>query len=182
MFLGDLETEGRELHHAIPTNIHESPEFRGEYERRWVAEIHEAKQAVRTNLAVNHGRDLSSVVLRIEAQCVSCGYIMSKPEANDLENFCRCFPVIVEFAKHCCMKGVMYGRSDLGCNASMSLSVDQQHTGGGIELVQVFSNSLLFRTLGLSVMGDLIRRIFRPGFQPPQVRVDNVSICQAFGK
>ena len=97
-----------------------------------MAEAYKAKESVSTYFTVNHGGYLASVVLRIEAQCVSGSNGMCKSEVDDLEDIgCR-FPVGVEFAKHCRMKGVMDGRRNLGRDAPMSLGINQQHTRSGI--------------------------------------------------
>src|ERR1039458_2859704 len=107
-------------------------------------EVYKAEETVRTNLAVNHGRDLSRVVLRVEAQCVSGSDGLSKSEVNYLEYIRRCFSVGVEFAKHCRMKSIIDGRRNFGRNAPVSLGIDQQHPCGAIEFMQILSNSQLF--------------------------------------
>src|ERR1700721_309495 len=108
MIFGNLQPEGRELHHARPSNLHELSILRGEHKRGRVTESDKAEEPVRAYLPVYHGRDLAKTVLGSKAQCVSGCNGLCKSEVDYFEHFCCRFAVRVEFTKHCSMKCVMH--------------------------------------------------------------------------
>jgi len=114
MVFGNFQSEREELHHPGVIDLHEPVKFRGEYQRRRVAEIYKTKMSGGAYFAVEHGRDLTRIVIFVSSQRVSGRDRLRQPEIDLLEETGRRFTAMVEFRKHEGMKRVVDGRCDLG--------------------------------------------------------------------
>src|SRR4029077_3746595 len=87
---------------------------------------------------------------------------LRQSDIDVLEEIWGCFSVSVEFSKHECMKGIVYGGRDFGGDDPVTLRIDQQHSRSGVELRQNLGDSHLLRTSRSSVLGGDGRGVARP--------------------
>src|SRR5260370_22895482 len=55
MIFGNLQAQGREMHHPLATHLCEPLNLNGKHERRRMSEIHRPEMTPRMNFALNHG-------------------------------------------------------------------------------------------------------------------------------
>jgi|ERR1700722_110443 len=163
MVVGNGEPERKELYQAVLIDGHELFEFGGKYERRRVSKIDEAEKPVGPYFSIEHGCDFARIVVAVATESITRGDGLGETEIYFLEEIGSGPAVPIEFGKHQGVKGIVHGRGDLRRDDSVTLGVDDEDTGGGIEFLEILRDSLLFGAFSAAIFGGSVRAIFGLG-------------------
>src|SRR5580698_1304574 len=144
MIFRNCHAQWKKLNNARRAYFHECSGIRGKYERRRMAEVHEAEMSVGMDLAVKHGGVLPPIFVRIAAQSVSRSDRLSQPQIDSFEHVRRCLSVTIKLRKHERMEGIVYAGGNLRRDDVVPLSIHQEHTCHPVKCLQVFGDPELF--------------------------------------
>lgn len=130
MIGGELEAESEELRHVVFMDVEQPGAFRRVDQRRWVAEVCEAKVSSGVDFAIQHGGNLSRLFCFAHTEGVASGDGLRHAQVQVFEEPGGSFSVAVELGEHEGLEGVVNGGGNLCGDDAVALGVDDQNTGG----------------------------------------------------